>query len=113
MLTEARPTTRTMPDPLTAAQVREAVTLMALLSDVTRATVLDLLRGGERNVTEMCEILEKLQPTLSHYLALLRISGLIWSRRVGKCNYYSLTPAGLAAHKVVVAAAGEGGKGNG
>ena len=64
--------------------------LFKLLSDKTRLTLLQLLGGGETNVSALCRLLELPQPTVSHHLGLLRQSGLIRPRRAGKQVFYRL-----------------------
>ena len=41
-------------------------------------------------MTDLCNRLGQSQPAVSHHLALLRVSGLIESRREGKHNFYSV-----------------------
>jgi DNA-binding transcriptional ArsR family regulator len=64
--------------------------LFRLLSDKTRLNILLLLAGGERNVTNLCELLALPQPTVSHHLGLLRMNNLIGNRRNGKQVFYML-----------------------
>jgi DNA-binding transcriptional ArsR family regulator len=64
--------------------------LFRLLSDKTRLNILMLLGGGERNVTNLCELLALPQPTVSHHLGLLRMNNLIGNRRNGKQVFYML-----------------------
>lgn len=68
--------------------------MMRLASDRTRMSILSILRGGERNVSELCDEVGMSQPAVSHHLALLRTTNLIEPRREGKHRYYSLTPKG-------------------
>lgn len=68
-----------------------------LLSDATRLRIINLLASGEMFVAEMGAELEMTQPAVSHHLALLRVAGLIESRRDGKRNYYRLRPERLRA----------------
>jgi ArsR family transcriptional regulator, zinc-responsive transcriptional repressor len=69
--------------------------LFRLLSDKTRLNILLKLANGERNVTSLCEELELPQPTVSHHLALLRMSNIVGNRRAGKQVYYNLNgPSG-------------------
>jgi DNA-binding transcriptional ArsR family regulator len=49
-----------------------------------------LLAGGERNVTNLCELLALPQPTVSHHLGLLRMNNVIGNRRNGKQVFYML-----------------------
>jgi ArsR family transcriptional regulator, zinc-responsive transcriptional repressor len=64
--------------------------LFRLLSDKTRLNILMLLAGGERNVTNLCEVLNLPQPTVSHHLGLLRMNNVIGNRRNGKQVFYML-----------------------
>jgi DNA-binding transcriptional ArsR family regulator len=71
--------------------VRELVQVFKLLSDETRLRILFYLAlslDGELHVTDLCNRLGQSQPAVSHHLALLRVSGLIESRREGKHNFY-------------------------
>jgi ArsR family transcriptional regulator len=71
--------------------VRELAQVFKLLSDETRLRILFYLAlspHGELHVTDLCLRLGQSQPAVSHHLALLRVSGLIESRREGKHNYY-------------------------
>jgi DNA-binding transcriptional ArsR family regulator len=75
---------------LRGSEVAGLAGLFKLLSDRTRLTILQLLSGGERNVTALCKLLQLPQPTVSHHLGLLRFSGLIDNRRSGKQIFYRL-----------------------
>lgn len=82
------------------------------LSDPTRLAVLELLRGGERCVCDLTEVMETGQSRLSFHLKTLRDAGLVADRRAGRWVYYSLredtlAPAldALAALKAAAAAA--------
>jgi ArsR family transcriptional regulator len=73
--------------------VRELAQVFKLLSDETRLRILFYLAlspRGELHVTDLCQRLGQSQPAVSHHLALLRVSGLIESRREGKHNFYSV-----------------------
>ena len=71
--------------------VRELTNVFKLLSDETRFRILIYLaENQELHVTDLCERLGQSQPAVSHHLALLRVSGLIESRREGKHNFYSV-----------------------
>ena len=70
---------------------KDLVQVFKLLSDETRLRVLMYLaREGELHVTALCDKLGQSQPAVSHYLALLRVAGLIEARRDGKHNFYSV-----------------------
>jgi len=64
--------------------------LFRLLSDKTRLSLLLILAEGEQNVTSLARRLELPQPTVSHHLALLRLSKLLDARREGKQIFYAL-----------------------
>ncbi len=71
--------------------VRDLSRVFKLLSDETRLRILFYLAlspNGELHVTDLCQRLGQSQPAVSHHLALLRVSGLIESRREGKHNFY-------------------------
>jgi len=71
--------------------VRDLVQVSRLLGDETRLRILFyLVQNQELHVTDLCERLGQSQPAVSHHLALLRVSGLIESRREGKHNFYSV-----------------------
>src|SRR5579883_3596361 len=73
--------------------VRELAQVFKLLSDETRLRILFYLAlspHGELHVTDLCQRLGQSQPAVSHHLALLRVSGLIESRREGKHNFYTV-----------------------
>lgn len=73
------------------AAVRELAQVFKLLSDETRLRILFYLaQNSELHVTDLCNRLGQSQPAVSHHLALLRVSGLIESRREGKHNFYSV-----------------------
>lgn len=78
-----------LPDPLT----KDLVQLFKLLSDETRLRILYyLMQTDELHVRALCDLLGQSQPAVSHHLALLRVSGLIESRRDGKHNFYRILP---------------------
>lgn len=85
------PTTlQTMPQ-VDEQSVRELAQVFKLMSDETRLRILlYLAQNQELHVTDLCNRLGQSQPAVSHHLALLRVSGLIESRREGKHNFYSV-----------------------
>lgn len=56
----------------------------------SRLRILQALAKGETNVSEIEEVTEIGQPTLSQQLAILRKAGLVETRRQAKLVYYSL-----------------------
>jgi ubiquinone/menaquinone biosynthesis C-methylase UbiE len=65
-----------------------------MLSDPTRARLMDILQAEELSVAEIQEILGMGQSRISTHLAQLKRAGLVQDRRVGKNIYYSWTPTG-------------------
>ena len=73
-----------------SASAQEAATLLKALANSDRLMILCLIAEQERNVSELQEILELRQPTLSQQLSRLRAEGIVSTRREGKSIYYSL-----------------------
>lgn len=85
----ASPELARLSDPI----AKDLVQLFKLLSDETRLRILSyLMQTDELHVRALCDLLGQSQPAVSHHLALLRVSGLIESRRDGKHNFYRLLP---------------------
>ncbi|EAQ78378.1 ArsR/SmtB family transcription factor [Blastopirellula marina] len=81
------------PEPLNDATAKDLVQLFKLLADETRLRILCfLLQEKELNVRTLCELLGQSQPAVSHHLALMRVAGLVDSRRDGKHNFYRILP---------------------
>jgi len=72
------------------------VTAYAALAEPHRREILDLLRGGERTVSELVGHLDLSQPGVSKHLKVLRDAGLVAARPVGRERHYALRPAPLA-----------------
>ncbi len=68
------------------------------VADPTRLRILNMLRGEERCVCEIVDILRCPQPKASRHLAYLRRAGLVSVRKQGLWAYYKLTPAHNAFH---------------
>ncbi|MDF2775138.1 MAG: regulatory protein ArsR [Geminicoccaceae bacterium] len=81
--------------PRTTPDLDRAVTLFHALSDATRLSILEMLRGGERCVCELQDELEAAQSRLSFHLKVLREAGLVSDRREGRWAYYSIVPEAL------------------
>jgi ArsR family transcriptional regulator, arsenate/arsenite/antimonite-responsive transcriptional repressor len=93
-------TTATRP----AADLDRAVALFHALSDATRLSILEMLRGGERCVCELQDELDAAQSRLSFHLRVLKEAGLITDRREGRWSYYAIAPGALSeVHDLVVA----------
>lgn len=62
-------------------ELSDLAELFKIFGDSTRIKILFALFHGEKNVTEICEVLEMNQSAVSHQLKILRTSKLISSRR--------------------------------
>ena len=60
------------------------------IGDAKRLLLLYLVAEQPRNVTELTELLDVTQPTVSHHLRILRERGLVNTERDGTSIYYSL-----------------------
>ena len=86
-----------MPPPDTSldiAQLRavaeEATAALRVLGNEDRLLLLCQLSQGEKSVSELEELLDLHQPTLSQQLGVLRSEGVVNTRRDGKRIYYSV-----------------------
>jgi DNA-binding transcriptional ArsR family regulator len=68
----------------------EATAALKLLANEDRLLLLCQLSEGEKSVSELEELLDIHQPTLSQQLGVLRTEGLVETRRDGKRIYYSV-----------------------
>ena len=64
--------------------------LCKTFSDPRRLIIIDELRGGEKSVGELVNILEVPQAAVSRHLAILRDRGVVTTRRKGTTIYYRL-----------------------
>ncbi|WP_170285884.1 ArsR/SmtB family transcription factor [Propionivibrio limicola] len=76
---------------LMRAAATEATALLFALANENRLLLLCQLSRGETSVSELEELLDIHQPTLSQQLSVLRTEGLVNTRRDGKRIYYSVT----------------------
>ena len=90
--------TRATPD------LDRAVMLFHALSDATRLSILEMLRGGEQCVCDLQDGLEAAQSRLSFHLRVLKEAGLVEDRREGRWAYYRIVPDAVAeVHDLAVA----------
>ena len=66
------------------------------LSNPKRLQIIQELRGGEKSVSELADILELKQSNTSQHLAVLRRLGVITPRKDGNAVYYRLADARIA-----------------
>lgn len=82
--------------------VRYAADMLKLLANEDRLLLICQLSQGEACVSELEELLDIHQPTLSQQLGVLRSEGLVATRRQGKNIFYSVAdPDALAILQVL------------
>ncbi|KPJ52342.1 MAG: hypothetical protein AMS16_06480 [Planctomycetes bacterium DG_58] len=86
-----------------AEQVREVADVCRMLADPTRASIVAILSKGPKSVGMLCGELKLPQPTTSHHLALLRMTGVVRRQRKGKQMFYSLSREKLTPVKKFLA----------
>jgi DNA-binding transcriptional ArsR family regulator len=72
------------------------MTAYAALAEPSRREILDLLRGGERSVSDLVARVQLSQPGVSKHLRVLREAGLVEVRPDGKRRWYRLRAQPLA-----------------
>ncbi|WP_010632888.1 ArsR/SmtB family transcription factor [Sporolactobacillus vineae] len=70
--------------------VSEMASLLKLLGDKTRLTILSCLKQRELCVCELVDLLKISQPAMSQQLKKLRLAGVIRERKQGTWVYYRL-----------------------
>jgi ArsR family transcriptional regulator len=78
-----------------APDLSHAATVFHALSDETRLAILSRLRGGERCVCDLTDLLDAAQSRLSFHLKVLKDAGLVTSRRDGRWMHYEMVPGAL------------------
>jgi ArsR family transcriptional regulator len=78
------------------SKLSRAVELFHALSDETRLEIVQRLRGGERCVCDLTDLLDAAQSRLSFHLKVLKDSGLISDRKEGRWVHYSLNQDAFA-----------------
>ena len=73
--------------------------VFAAFADRTRLRLLNLLRGGERCVCILVDVLRLPQPTVSRHLAYLRRAGLVLARKDGMWVHYRLAEPATELHR--------------
>ncbi|MFN8459901.1 MAG: metalloregulator ArsR/SmtB family transcription factor [Anaerolineae bacterium] len=67
----------------------DMVAFCKALGDETRQRILEVLQGeGEKCVSDLVDLFNVSQPTISHHLNFLKQANLVTSRRDGKQIYY-------------------------
>jgi ArsR family transcriptional regulator len=74
----------------TVLRVENAASVLKLLGDKTRLTMVGLMENNECCVCEFVEVFEMSQPSISQHLRKLRDAGLVKEKRKGQWIFYSL-----------------------
>jgi DNA-binding transcriptional ArsR family regulator len=75
---------------INATAMKNISNIFASLSDPTRRLILEYLRSQDLTPSELLELIDVTQPTLSHHLDILKRAELIEGRREGQFIRYSL-----------------------
>ncbi len=79
------------------AQANAPNEIFKTLADPTRRAIFErLIQDGEQNVRALTERSGVSQPAVSKHLSVLKKSGLVRERPVGRSVHYSAEPLGLA-----------------
>jgi DNA-binding transcriptional ArsR family regulator len=62
-----------------------------ILSSPKRIEIINALKDGEKTVTELVEILGIPKANVSQHLSIMKLKGILQSRREGTNIYYSIT----------------------
>jgi ArsR family transcriptional regulator len=73
-------------------QAKECANLLQALAEPNRVRIIDALRTGQKNVTELAKILNVEIVNVSHHLGVLRQAGLVQDEKHGRFVVYSLHP---------------------
>ena len=69
-------------------QIQAVAQFFKILGDPTRLRILLELQEKEKNVSMLCKMLKMAQPTVSHHLGILRMGGVVATKRAGKEIFY-------------------------
>ncbi|MCZ2342985.1 MAG: metalloregulator ArsR/SmtB family transcription factor [Bacteroidales bacterium] len=66
--------------------------LLQAIAEPNRIRIIDALRSGQKNVTELAKLLSVEIVNVSHHLGVLRQAGLVQDEKHGRFVVYSLHP---------------------
>src|SRR5262245_34331917 len=76
-----------------AAHHAEATSrMLKAVADSDRLKIVQSLRGGKKNVSQLAKILGAEMVNVSHHLSVLRASKVVAAHKVGRFVYYTLHP---------------------
>jgi ArsR family transcriptional regulator, nickel/cobalt-responsive transcriptional repressor len=71
---------------------KECADLLQAIAEPNRIRIIDCLRTGSKNVTQLAELLKVEIVNVSHHLGVLRTAGLVEDEKHGRFVIYSLHP---------------------
>jgi len=77
---------------MTEEKARACADLLQALGEPSRIRIIDYLRAGSKNVTEICRLMQEEIVNVSHHLSVLLDAGLVERRKDGRYKIYSLHP---------------------
>ncbi|MBA7560725.1 Biofilm growth-associated repressor [subsurface metagenome] len=80
---------------VTGDTLDKAVALLKAIAHHNRIQIVIVLINGEVCVGELAELLGARQPQTSQQLSILKLAGVLKSRRAGNKTYYSLANDGI------------------
>jgi ArsR family transcriptional regulator len=89
---------------ITEPTVERAARLFHALSDEKRLRIIEVLRGGERCVCDLVDVLDAGQSLLSFHLKTLKAAGLVSDRKQGRWSYYRLNAEPFEEVEAIAAA---------
>ena len=75
----------------------DCVDFCKALADDTRQQILVLLLDGEKCVSDIVDVFDMSQPTISHHLSILKQFNLVTSRKEGKLVFYDINHSNVVA----------------
>jgi DNA-binding transcriptional ArsR family regulator len=90
MMTIPQPTVCLSMEDLPAEALEQVASYFQALSEPTRLQILNLLRGGERNVGELAQLCGYTSANISRHLTLLMRHGLVAREGRGTSVYYRI-----------------------
>jgi ArsR family transcriptional regulator len=71
-------------------QAQITATLLQAIAEPSRIRIIDCLRTGAKNVTQLADLLKVEIVNVSHHLGVLRLAGLVEQEKKGRFVVYSL-----------------------
>ncbi|MGL6073772.1 MAG: ArsR/SmtB family transcription factor [Fimbriiglobus sp.] len=71
---------------------KECADLLQAIAEPNRIRIIDCLRTGSKNVTQLADLLKVEIVNVSHHLGVLRTAGLVQDEKHGRFVIYSLHP---------------------